>query len=188
VSLARRAKTLMREVLMSSGLLILQLFLCSISTSISNVPIGFPTNIVVQPELRPAIAQLWAGSPTFRAQCLKIGEHKRYRVAVVLEPSLSLSRTFRARCVLRAYTSGFVTARVMVPRNHLAEELIPHELEHVVEHIEGINVKQAAGRYGTGAYDAGGGQIETIRAMEAGRRARQELEAGRGAVALLTRR
>jgi hypothetical protein len=177
----------MREVFMSSGLLILQLFLCSISTSISNVPIGFPTNIVVQAELRPAVALLWAGSPTFREQCLKIGEHKRYRVALVVEPQLSISRNYRAQCVLRAYTSGFVTARVMVPLR-MVEELIPHELEHVVEHIEGINVKQAAGKYGTGAYDAGRGQIETIRAMEAGRRARRELESGREAVALLTRR
>ena len=173
---------------MSSGLLILQLFLCSISTSISNVPIGFPTNIVVQAELRAAVARLWEGSATFRAQCLKIGEHKRYRVAVVVEPSLSFNRNYRAQCVLRAYTSGFVSARVMVLPGRTVEELIPHELEHVVEHIEGINVKQAAGKHGTGVYDAGQGQIETIRAMEAGRRARREVEADRGAVALLTRR
>ena len=48
---------------MSSGLLALQLFLCSFSTvdierPISNVPTGFPTNIVVQAELRAVVAQL----------------------------------------------------------------------------------------------------------------------------------
>ena len=104
---------------MSSGLLVLQLFLCSFSTSISNVPTGspFPTNIIVQPELRAAVAQLWEGSPTFRAQCQKIGEHQRYRVAVVIEPSLNLNRNWRAQCVLRVYSSGFVTARVMVPHS-----------------------------------------------------------------------
>jgi hypothetical protein len=176
---------------MSSGLLVLQLLLCSFSTSISNVRIGlpahFPANIVVQPELRAAVAQLWEGSPTFRAQCLKIGEQKRYRVAVVVEMSLALSRSWRAQCVLRSYSSGFVTARVMVPYSRQVTELIPHELEHIIEHIDGVNVKREAARAGTGAYDAGGGRVETVRAVRMGRQARQELESS-GAVALITRR
>jgi hypothetical protein len=174
---------------MSTGLLVLQLFLCSFSTSISNVPTGFPDNIVVQPELRAAVAQLWEGSPTFRAQCRKIGEQRRYRVAMVVEPSLSLNRNFRAQCVLRAYSSGFVVARVMLPNGHRAiSELIPHELEHIVEHIDGIDVKREASKSGTGIYDAGGGRIETLRALRVGRQAKQELDASREGVALLTRR
>jgi hypothetical protein len=180
---------------MSSGFLVLQLILCSFSTSISsfgttlsNVPTGFPTNIVIQAELRAAVAQLWEGSPTFRAQCQKIGEHKRYRIAVVIEPSLTLGRSWRAQCVLRAYSSGFVTARVMVPLSRQLPELIPHELEHVIEHIDGINVQHEAKRSGTGAYDTGSGRVETARAVRVGRQARQELESSRDAVALLTRR
>jgi hypothetical protein len=174
---------------MSSGLLVLQLFLLSFSTSISKLPIDFPTNIVVQPELRPVVTQLWAGSPTFRAQCLKIGEHKRYRVAVMHDPALSLNRTCRAQCVLRIYSTGFVTARVMVPHNrHALFELIPHELEHIIEHIDGVNVKREALRPGSGAYDAGAGRVETLRATQVGRRARHELEASREAVAVLSRR
>jgi hypothetical protein len=173
---------------MSSGLLVLQLLLCSISTSISNVPTGFPTNIVVQAELRGAVARLWESSPTFRAQCMKIGEHKRYHVALVIEPSLNLNRNWRAQCVLRAYSSGFVMAHVMVPHRREITELIPHELEHIVEHIDGIDVRREASRPGTNAYDIGNGRIETLRATRVGRQARQELEAGEGAVALLTRR
>ena len=173
---------------MSSGLLVLQLFLCSISTSISNVPIGFPANIVVQAQLRLAIARLWEGSPTFRAQCLKIGEHKTYRVAVTIEPSLALTRSWRAQCVLRVYSSGLVAARVMVPLNRQVDELIPHELEHIVEHIDGVDVKRNAAKHGGGAYDAGRGQIETVRAVHAGRQARDEMAASREAVALLSRR
>jgi hypothetical protein len=174
---------------MASGLFALHLFLWSFSTSISNVPTGFPANIVVQQELRPAVAQLWAVSPTFRAQCQKIGEHPRYRVAVVIEPGLSLNRSCRAQCVLRVYSSGFVTARVMVPpNNRQLAELIPHELEHVVEHIEGVNLKRDMKRYGSGTYDAGRGQIETLRAERAGRQARDEVVAGTAAVGLITRR
>ena len=88
---------------MTSGFFVLQLLLCSISTSISNLPIGFPTNIVVQAELRPTVMQLWESSPTFRAQCVRIGEERRYRVAVVIEPTLAISRVWRAQCVLRVY-------------------------------------------------------------------------------------
>lgn len=173
---------------MYSGLLVLQLMLCSFSTSISNVPTGFPTNIIVQAQLRAAVAELWEGSPTFRAQCQKIGEHRRYRVALVIEPSLNLSRNYRAQCLLRAYSSGFVTARVMVPHTRQVTELLPHELEHIIEHIEGLNVKHLSARQGTGAYDAGGGRVETVRALRVGRQARQEFEASRDAVALLSRR
>jgi hypothetical protein len=173
---------------MSSGIFVLHLFLWSFSTSISNVPTGFPANIVVQQELRPAIAQLWAGSPTFRAQCLKIGEQKRYRIAVVIEPGLALNRSCRAQCVLRVYSSGFVTARVMVPSSRQVTELIPHELEHVIEHIDGVNLKRDLTRYGSGTYDAGGGLIETARAVRMGRQARDEVLAGAATVALLTRR
>lgn len=174
---------------MSSGLLVLQLLLCSFSTSISNIPTGFPRNIIVQEELRPLVAQLWEGSPTFRAQCLKIGEHKMYRVALVRDPALNLNRSCRAQCVLRVYTTGFVTARVMLPYNgHTLSELIPHELEHVIEHIEGINVRRDAIRPGSGAYDVGAGRIETVRAVRVGRQARAEVETSRAAVAILTRR
>lgn len=174
---------------MSTGLLVLQLFLCSFSTSISNVPTGFPPNIIVQPELRAAVAQLWEGSPTFRAQCRKIGEHRRYRVAMVLEPSLTLNRSYRAQCLLRAYSSGFVVARVMLPTRHRGvSELIPHELEHVIEHIDGIDVRREAKKSGADIYDVGGGRIETLRALRVGRQAKQELDASREAVALLTRR
>lgn len=174
---------------MLSGLLVMQLLIGSFSTSISNVPIGFPKNIVVEAELRPVVAQLWAGSPTFRAQCLKIGEQKLYRVAIVHDAALNLNRNCRAQCVLRVYTTGFVTARVMLPHNsHALMELIPHELEHIVEHIEGIDVKRDATRPGSGAYDAGAGRVETLRAVRVGRQARQELQASRGAVGLLTRR
>jgi hypothetical protein len=202
----------MREAVMPSELLLLHLFLWSFSTSISNVhnipsstvsstvpstlsatvsatlPIGFPKNIVVQPELRETVARLWAGSPTFRAQCLKIGERSLYRVAVVIEPKISLNRNCRAQCVLRVYSTGYVMARVMVPKNHELPELIPHELEHIVEHIDGVDVTRNVRKYGAGAFDAGRGLIETVRAIHAGRQARDELDAGTRAVALLTRR
>ena len=76
----------------------------------------------------------------------------------------------------------------MVPHNRQLTELIPHELEHIVEHIDGVNVKRDPTRPGKGAYEAGAGRVETVRAVRVGRQARQELEASRDAVALLTRR
>jgi hypothetical protein len=186
-------EALTREVFMSSGFLLLHLFLWSFSTSISNapseLPTDFPSNIVIQPELRATVVRLWSGSPTFRAQCLKIGAHDRYRVAVVLEPALTLNRNnCRAQCVMRIYTSGFVSARVSLPSSRDLEELIPHELEHVVEHIDGVDVRRDVRRHGTGTYDAGRGRIETVRATRAGRQARAELEADTRTVTLLTRR
>jgi hypothetical protein len=186
-------EALTREVFMSSGFLLLHLFLWSFSTSISNapteLPIGFPSNIIVQPELRAAVVRLWSGSPTFRAQCLKIGERPRYRVALVLDAAISLDRNkCRAQCVMRVYSSGFVIARVSLPDSRDLDELIPHEFEHVVEHIEGVDVRRDLFRHGTGTYDTGRGRIETLRATRAGRQARAELAADTRVVTLLTRR
>ena len=146
---------------MSSGFLLLHLFLWSFSTSISNgptdltsaarvepsashdardgsfdtrsqLPLDFPTNIVVQQELREAVSRLWAGSATFRAQCLKIGERRLYRVAVMLDPVLSLNgalpRAMRAARLLVGLRDG---AHHGAPPGRLLDELIPHELEHV---------------------------------------------------------
>jgi hypothetical protein len=152
------------------------------------LPIGFPRNIIIEKELRATVVRLWASSPTFRAQCQKIGEHRLYRVVVVRDPTLSLYRDCRAQCVLRVYSSGFVVARVTVPSGKHLDELIPHELEHVVEHIEGVDVARNVRKYGAGAYDAGRGRIETVRAMRAGRQARAELAPETRTVALLTRR
>ena len=58
--------------------------------------------------------------------------------------------TRRAQCVLKSYSSGFVNARVMVPLNRQITELIPHELEHVIEHI-GYDEGQIAQMKGEGA-------------------------------------
>jgi hypothetical protein len=205
---------------MSSGFLLLHLFLWSFSTSISNdpsdqppatlaersgaqvphdvpldapaeppaLPTGFPKNIVVQPELRATIVRLWAGSPTFRAQCLKIGAKSLYRVAVTLDPVLALNSNYRAQCTLRVYSTGFVSARVTIPSSRDLDELIAHELEHIVEHIEGVDVRRNLSRSGTGAWDAGRGRIETVRATRAGRQVRDELLAETRTLALLTRR
>jgi hypothetical protein len=179
---------------MASGILLLQLFFWSFSTSISNdaqsrLPTDFPSNIVVQPELHQAVARLWAASPTFRAQCAKIGAQKRYRVAVMLDPVLAVNRSCRAQCVLRVYSTGLVTARVTVPHpGRNVDELIPHELEHVIEHIDGIDVTRDVRRYGTGAYDAGRGRVETVRATRVGRQVKAEVYAGMRAVTVVTRR
>lgn len=164
---------------MSSTAILLHLLLLSFTPGamIARAP-DLPQNIWIHPDLRATVARLWESSPTFRAQVQRIGEQRLYLVNVTIDPKLSVDRWCRAQCVMRVYTSGLVIASVTVPDSpRLNTELIPHEFEHVIERIDGVNLRNAALTSGSGAYALGDGRIETERARRVGRRAHQETQA-----------
>jgi hypothetical protein len=144
----------------------------------------WPSNIWVQQDLRETMTALWETSPTFRAQCEKIGAQRRYHVHIVTDASMVLHRRCRAQCTMRTFTSGLVMARIAVPDKHELNELIPHELEHVIEHIDGVDLRRILVKGGAGVFEVGDGRLETARAISAGRKVRDEMVTGQ----LITRR
>jgi hypothetical protein len=165
------------EAVMQPAALFFYLFLVAThapaTSSIAQEP--WPKNIWVQSSLRDTMRSLWHHSPTFRAQCLKIGEHRRYHVQIVMDAALVLQRRCRAQCTLRTFSSGLVMARIAVPDKHELTELIPHEIEHVLEHIEGVDLRRNLVTGGHGVYEAGDGRLESARAISAGRKVRAEM-------------
>jgi hypothetical protein len=69
---------------------------------------------------------------------------------------------------------GRVMARVRVRVGRESVEVIAHELEHVLERIDGVQLALEAMRPGSGTTLAGGA-YETRRATEAGRQVAKEL-------------
>ena len=58
-------------------------------------------------------------------------------------------------------------------------ELIAHEIEHVIEQLDGVDLRVRASLRGTGASMCENGSFETIRAVRAGLAVAREVDGGR---------
>ncbi len=70
-------------------------------------------------------------------------------------------------------------AIVSVPPVAKAIELVAHELEHVIERVEGRDLPREARRRGSGVWEAVDGRFESRRAIDVGRQVAQEVEESR---------
>lgn len=130
-----------------------------------------PANI--QPGLfRRDMVRLLERSETFRGQCGRIAATRYLRV--VFSGVGSLPEGSRAQTRIERYDAGAMIAFVTLKFAEDYVELIPHELEHVIEQIDHVRLSQAA-RYE--AWQSPNGAYETRRAMAVGLRVRQEVDA-----------
>ena len=128
--------------------------------------LGFPKLIARQ------VRELWAYSPTFRQQCLKIGD-----AGAIVAVGVSPLRIHGARAMSKiGRTEGrMIYASVILTDVRLVAEDLPHELEHVLEQIEGVDLR-AGVRTGRAHWVSSAEGYETERARKAGLRARREVE------------
>jgi Tol biopolymer transport system component len=117
------------------------------------------------------VQQMWRSSPTFRRQCARVAGAPRLTITVRGEPPRSGSS-------IRAYTRisdkrGGVTAQVVILNPSDAIELIAHELEHIVEYLDGVE----PGRDACGGRQPRqpGKPYETCRAIHAGQQVVREI-------------
>lgn len=127
---------------------------------------NLPSNMELSPAVSRTLEALYTQSPTFRAQCERIAAAKTLRVIVRLDGAM------RTNC--RAFTtfqrSGReIRAEVHLPPGHAIIELAAHEFEHVLEQIEGLNLRQLARKRGSGVREVDRELFETDRARRAGR-------------------
>lgn len=125
-----------------------------------------PANVAVPRELEPALRRMYGRSPTFRTQCEKIAR------ALQLQVTMRIDHSIPSRC--RAFTivrrRGYeIRAEMHLPINADLPELVAHEFEHVIEQIEGVNLRQLARMKGAGVYEIDRDLFETDRAQAAGR-------------------
>jgi len=134
-----------------------------------------PANIHASGELRQEIGTLLERSQTLRQQCAEIASAPRVRVVIVLTSGQIDAQT-RARAVARRYASGLLTVVIQLPAGSGDfVELLAHELEHVRELIEGVNLPMLAQQGSRGVSRRGSdGAFETVRARAAGMAAAAE--------------
>jgi hypothetical protein len=128
-----------------------------------------PPNIQASESLLQLMSRMARLSPTFRSQCARIAE-TRGLVVRMRYAGLRDDRPFNARTTVRRHEYGALIAEVdlYVPLEPV--EIVAHEFEHLVEQIQGTNLRSLARVRGSGVIEVRRGEFETVRAIEAGRR------------------
>jgi hypothetical protein len=132
-----------------------------------------PPNLRVPRDLRPLLAQALKRSPTLQRQLQTLLHTQRVRMSVSYG-GLRGMRLFQAHSTVTHHEFGalIVDTTLFAPADMV--ELLAHEIEHVCEQIEGVDLKALAQRHDSGVYDVGG-HYETQRAIAAGHRVGREI-------------
>jgi hypothetical protein len=116
---------------------------------------------------------MWRDSATFRQQCLRLGAQPGLIVTVGADMPRPGASTRAKTTILRKGRKMFAEIILQSPNDHV--ELIAHEIEHVIEQLDGVKLQTTAcegSRNPPGVY-------ESCRAVEAGRRVAREVEEAR---------
>ena len=130
-----------------------------------------PPNLVAPEVLTPLLTRMWRSSATFRRQCAQLAEHPEVTIQIALDP-----RTTHGRAVSRVHRGeAGVRASVQIEMRDPAQyvEYLAHELEHVLEQIDGTDRVRLARQHVDGVVNVGG-VYETARARSVGRTVARE--------------
>jgi hypothetical protein len=133
---------------------------------------SLPANISVAGVYRARIEELFSRSPTLLNQCRQIAAADRVVVRVSVARPQSCCR---ATATIRRSRDGQLCAEIALPVSPDFAELLAHELEHVVEQIEGVDLAALASSGQGGVYRVTNARFETVRARDAGRAAAREV-------------
>jgi hypothetical protein len=134
-----------------------------------------PANLVVPAMYRQRVEDLIERSSTLHRQCLAIA--RAAETIVTVSVGHWTPGDCRARTVFSRERQGRLRARVEIPVSADFAELLAHELEHVVEQIERVDLRQLAQTRRSGVRLVGRNTFETDRAFDAGMAAAGELAA-----------
>ena len=122
--------------------------------------------------LQPTVVELFQRSATFRQQCRRVAVTPVLRVTLQVGTAVDVGA--RAQTVINRYEAGAIRAEVTLRFAEDYQELLAHELEHILEQVDGVDLRAevASGR----AWRTRSGAFETRRAYNAGVRARLEVD------------
>lgn len=125
-----------------------------------------PDTVQLADDLRADVHTMLRQSATFRNQCQRIADTRLLYVRVRRNPGL-VERSYRAKSVIVRARSGVIVVLVELSSHGSPVEWIAHEFEHVLEQLDGVRLRQLAGR--SGVWQSSEGMFETERAILAGR-------------------
>jgi Tol biopolymer transport system component len=136
---------------------------------------SLPSNLTAGAVFRPALERMWQSSGTFRRQCGRLSAAPQLQVNLLMEELARRPSSYRARAAMKRQSGALVSVHIHLTRFEDPIELIAHEIEHVIEQLEGVDLGAQAG---TGnVWKREDGAFETQRAIEVGRRVAREVNA-----------
>ena len=105
----------------------------------STAPVEVPANLH-SGVYRPVVEAMWRASPTFRRQCERLAAKPTLTVKLVVDLSHTLDPLVRASTEMYRKNGLLVFARVLIRSPDETVELIAHEMEHVIEQIDGVSM------------------------------------------------
>ena len=132
-------------------------------------------NLQISTAYRPLIDMMLERSPTFRRQYARLA--RASLVSIVIRADMPPGRRVAALTQLSSRTGMGVEALVHVSPSTRSVELIAHELEHIIEHLDGVNLRAKSRLRATGVrLTADEDTFETTRAVLTGQRVAREFE------------
>jgi len=142
-------------------------------TRVTDLPTGIPSNLIAPASYRRLLESMWQRSATFRRQCRRIANTPDLEVTLRAVGRSSPGRVrARARIVRE---EGQLRAAIEVLTLEEPAELIAHELEHVIEQLDGVNLASRAATAAGGVRMADAESFETTRAVRVGRAVAQDM-------------
>jgi Tol biopolymer transport system component len=134
---------------------------------------SLPSNLTASAMFRPALGRMWQSSATFRRQCGRLSAAPQLRVNLLMEELARHPSSYHARAAMKRQSGALVSVDIHLTRFEDPIELIAHEIEHVIEQLEGVDL---AAQADTGnVWKKEDGAFETRRAIEVGRRVAREV-------------
>lgn len=140
-----------------------------------------PSNLVAPPFYRDLLSSMVRRSPTFRRQCVRIAHAPDLVVLLEGRPAPATVTDVRAETRITR-KAGRLTAVVLLRRFDDPVELIAHEIEHIIEQLDGVDLHARAAVTDSGVRLRAGEQpmFETTRATRVGLAVAAEMrQAGR---------
>jgi hypothetical protein len=138
--------------------------------------VALPPNLIFPPTFQQVVDTMLRSSPTFRRQCVRIANAPHTTVVLSWYRQTS-NELGRARTVMTRTSTGrrIATVAILPIDDHV--ELIAHELEHVIEQLDEVDLRALAGLRSSGVQRCQGREeaYETVRAIRAGRAAAAEV-------------
>ncbi len=127
--------------------------------------------------MKPLVEAMLRQSPTFRRQCQRLMDPRLLSILLRHE----MLRGARALTEVTPI-NGQLSAVVRLGHGDDYVELIAHEFEHVIEQLDGVDLRARAELPGTGVSECGPkpSSFETVRAIRAGLKVAQEFRQNGG--------
>jgi hypothetical protein len=119
-----------------------------------------PRNLVAAEEYGPILERMRERSAAFRRQCARVAGAP-YLTVVLIPAAAPVQLQAAAWTTITRGPRGELKALIRVPPTSRAPELIAHELEHVIEQLDGIDLPGKARLRSAGVHLVDGGAPET---------------------------